>query len=134
CATRRLIVPLPEPEGPSMVSTGIGSDMFAACKGAGDYPALAPARRSRRNKRLNRWGKYRYNARLSFSPVALHPFSEVCHEGPVLPEVGEGPSPRLQGRSSPWQGLRDLQVEPAFQGAPALNAPPASGTPGGHRS
>src|SRR3546814_13406852 len=34
---------------------------------------------------------------------------EVCHEGPVLPEIGEGPSPRLQGRASPWQGLRDLQ-------------------------
>src|SRR3546814_12226172 len=23
---------------------------------------------------------------------------EVCHEGPVLPEIGEGPSPQLQGR------------------------------------
>src|SRR5690606_23794033 len=46
---------------------------------------------------------------------------EVCHEGPVLPEVGEEPSPRLQSRSPSRQGLRDLQVEPAFQGAPALN-------------
>src|SRR5690606_27621337 len=47
-----------------------------------------------------------------------------------LPEVGEGPSPRLQGRSSPWQGLRDLQVEPAFQGAPALIARSAARHPG----
>src|SRR3546814_12763349 len=50
---------------------------------------------------------------------------EVCHEGPVLPEIGEGPSPRLQGRASPWQGLRDLQEQPALQGAPALRHLPA---------
>src|SRR5688572_9004354 len=56
-----------------------------------------------------------------FHPIFPHFISfEVCHEGPVLPEVGEGPSPRLQGRSPPWQGLRDLQVEPAFQGSSAL--------------
>src|SRR5690606_27297133 len=47
-----------------------------------------------------------------------------CHEGPVLPEVGEGPSPRLQGGPPSWQGLRDLQVQPAFQGAPALRNKP----------
>src|SRR3546814_17130931 len=35
------------------------------------------------------------------------------------------PSPRLQGRASPWQGLRDLQEQPALQGAPALRHLPA---------
>src|SRR5690606_29925003 len=59
--------------------------------------------------------------RLKLPACFRHPISEARHEGPVLPEVGEGPSPRLQGRSSPWQGLRDLQVQPAFQGAPALS-------------
>src|SRR4051812_38180284 len=50
-----------------------------------------------------------------------HPFHfRGCHEGPVLPEVGEDPPPRLQGGPPPWQGLRDLQVESAFQSAPAL--------------
>src|SRR6476469_8848420 len=54
--------------------------------------------------------------------VLSQPFpAEVCHEGPVLPEVGEDPSPRLQGGSPSWQGFRDLQVQPAFQGPPALN-------------
>src|SRR2546427_78034 len=48
-------------------------------------------------------------------------YAEVCHESPVLPEVGEGPSPRLQGRPSSRQDLRHLQVEPAFQGASALS-------------
>src|SRR5690606_3315737 len=52
-------------------------------------------------------------------PVIPFP-AEVRHEGPVLPEVGEGPSPRLQGGPPSWQGLRDLQVQPPFQGAPAL--------------
>ena len=47
---------------------------------------------------------------------------EVCHEGSVLPEVGEDPSPRLQGGPPSWQGFRDLQVQPTFQGAPALSA------------
>src|SRR5690606_14938122 len=61
------------------------------------------------------------------SPVAPQPFPRFHHEGPVLPQVGEGPPPRLQGRASPRQGLRDLQVQPAFQGAPALIAAP------GHR-
>src|SRR3546814_17319369 len=50
---------------------------------------------------------------------------EVCHEGPVLPEIGEGPSPRLQGRASPWQGLRDLHEQPALNAAPALRHLPA---------
>src|SRR3546814_16174521 len=54
-------------------------------------------------------------------PIVL----EVCHEGPVLPEIGEGPSQRLQGRASPWHGLRDLQEQPALQGAPALRHHPA---------
>jgi hypothetical protein len=47
-------------------------------------------------------------------------FPEVRHESPFLPEVGKDPSSRLQGGPPPWQGLRDLQVEPAFQSAPAL--------------
>src|SRR4249919_3724799 len=54
----------------------------------------------------------------AFSPLIS--VAEVCHEGVVLPEVCEDPSPRLQGGPPPWQGLRDLQVEPAFQSAPAL--------------
>src|SRR5690348_5505543 len=60
--------------------------------------------------------------------AALSPTSlRICrgfHEGPVLPEVGEDPPPRLQGGPPPWQGLRDLQVQPAFQGAPALSRVP----------
>src|SRR5690606_26348612 len=58
---------------------------------------------------------------LAFQPIV--PFQHLPrfrHEGPVLPEVGEGPSPRLQGGPPSWQGLRDLQVQPPFQGAPAL--------------
>src|SRR5690606_16518783 len=66
------------------------------------------------------------------SPVAPNRSPRFHHEGPVLPEVGEGPPPRLQGRPSPWQGLRDLQVQPALQGAPALSAAPA-GPSGGQR-
>src|SRR5690606_28234126 len=47
--------------------------------------------------------------------------AEVCHESPVLPEVGQVPPPRLQGRAPSRQDLRDLQVEPALQGSPALS-------------
>src|SRR3546814_8136927 len=31
----------------------------------------------------------------------------------------------MQGRACPWQGLRDLQEQPALQGAPALRHLPA---------
>jgi hypothetical protein len=76
---------------------------------------------------LNGRGKARYNARLSSFPSIS--VAEVCHEGAVLPEVGEGPSPRLQGGPPSWQGFRDLQVESAFQGAPALKKQRAQGAP-----
>ena len=66
----------------------------------------------------------------------IHYFSKIlprlCYEGVVLPEVGEDPSPRLQGRSPPWQGLRDLQVQPAFQGTPALSFAPVVLAEGRH--
>src|SRR5690348_16005850 len=45
----------------------------------------------------------------------------VCREGAFVPEVRETAASRLQGRAPSRQGVRDLQVEPAFQGAPALN-------------
>src|SRR5690606_3917069 len=122
------MVPLPDPEGPSMVMTGAAwpgpggawfpfSLSMAALSGASPFAAITLP--------LARRGL----ARLELPACRSTTVFEVCHEGPVLPEVGEDPSPRLQGRSSSRQGLRDLQVEPAFQGAPALSAP-HSGTRG----
>jgi hypothetical protein len=55
------------------------------------------------------------------APITPKFLPRFCHEGFVLLEVGEDPSPRLQGGSPSWQGLRDLQVQPAFQGASALS-------------
>src|SRR5690606_19780407 len=49
------------------------------------------------------------------------PLPRFHHEGPVLPEVGEESSPRLQGGPPPRQDLRDLQDQPALQGPPALS-------------
>src|SRR5690606_8262542 len=71
---------------------------------------------------------------LAFQPIV--PFQHLPrfrHEGPVLPEVGEGPSPRLQGGPPSWQGLRDLQVQPALQGPPALRLRAAQASRGGRR-
>jgi hypothetical protein len=77
---------------------------------------LAFGREARQNAGLF----YGASRRLTL-PIHIQPrYRRGFHEGLVLPEVGEGPSPRLQGRPPPWQGLRDLQVESAFQGAPAL--------------
>jgi len=45
---------------------------------------------------------------------------ELCHESTVLAEIRQGASSRLQDRASSRQGLRDLQEQPAFQGAAAL--------------
>src|SRR3546814_4710949 len=50
----------------------------------------------------------------------MQPLPRFHHEGPVLPEAGKEPSPRLQVGPRPRQDLRDLQDQPAFQGAPAL--------------
>src|SRR3546814_2917395 len=81
-----------------------------------------PAARQKKTAQALEWaGEYPLEWRACSSQSSL----EVCHEGPVLPEIGEGPSPRLQGRASPWQGLRDLQEQPALQGAPALRHLPA---------
>src|SRR4249919_876415 len=62
---------------------------------------------------------------LFFSPILpplLLAVLGICHESPVVPQVGEDPPSRLQGRPPSRQGLRDLQVQPAFQGPPALSA------------
>src|SRR3546814_10184263 len=73
-----------------------------------------PAARQKKTAQALEWaGEYPLEWRAYSSQSSL----EVCHEGPVLPEIGEGPSPRLQGRASQWQGLRDLQEQPALQGA-----------------
>ena len=66
---------------------------------------------------------------------AAHPSTTACSKEVSVMKVlsslnGEGPSPRLQGRSSPRQGLRDLQVQPAFQGAPALTQRTSIPAPG----
>src|SRR5690606_41740718 len=58
-----------------------------------------------------------FHRRSAFLPPFPYP---TLFRSPVLPEVGEGPSPRLQGGPPSWQGLRDLQVQPPLQGAPAL--------------
>src|SRR5690606_32309377 len=54
------------------------------------------------------------------------PLPRFHHEGPVLPEVGEESSPRLQGGPPLRQDLRDLQDQPALQGPPALSSRRAS--------
>src|SRR5690606_41447938 len=116
------MVPLPDPEGPSMVMTGAAwpgpggawfpfSLSMAALSGASPFAAITLP--------LARRGL----ARLKLPACRSTTVFEVCHEGPVLPEVGEDPSSRLQGRSSSRLGLRALQVDPAFQGAPAPSAP-----------
>ena len=46
---------------------------------------------------------------------------ELCHESIVFAEIRQGASSRLQDRASPRQGLRDLQEQPAFQGASTLS-------------
>jgi hypothetical protein len=53
--------------------------------------------------------------RLSIAP------SRRRRESPVFSQVRQDPPPRLQGGASPWQGLRDLQEQPALQGASALS-------------
>jgi len=68
----------------------------------------------RLSKLLNRRRIFSYDGRLRPNPESH------SDESPVLPEVGQEPPPRLQGRAPPWQGVRDLQVEPALQGTPAL--------------
>jgi hypothetical protein len=45
------------------------------------------------------------------APITPKFLPRFCHEGFVLLEVGEDPSPRLQGGSPSWQGLRDLQAQ-----------------------
>jgi hypothetical protein len=58
---------------------------------------------------------------------ALSVFRNCCeafHESAVVPQVRKEASPRLQGRASPRQGIRDLQEQPALQGAPALSGTP----------
>src|SRR4249919_3338342 len=62
---------------------------------------------------------------LFFSPILpplLLAVLGICHESPVVPQVGEDPPSRLQGRPPSRQGLRDLQIQPAFQGSAALSA------------
>jgi hypothetical protein len=49
------------------------------------------------------------------------------HESTVLAEVRQAASSRLQSRTAPRQGVRDLQEQPALQGTPALiPVPPAA--------
>src|SRR6202008_3291343 len=122
------MVPLPDPEGPSMVSTGMRSVIRPLCRAAQTNlpaidrigPCVAGRDKPFDTQPLDPPTICPLESRASFRTTPIFHLrsisSEVCHEGPVLPEVGEGPSPRLQGRSPPWQGLRDLQVEPAFQG------------------
>jgi hypothetical protein len=45
----------------------------------------------------------------------------VCHESSVLTQIRQAAAPRLQGRASPWQSVRDLQEQPQIQGAPTLS-------------
>ena len=62
--------------------------------------------------------KFPYNSALS----AFRNCCEAFYESAVVPQVRKEAPSRLQGRASSRQGFRDLQEQPAFQGAPALRA------------
>ena len=63
-----------------------------------------------------------YNSALSMSRNCC----EAFHESAVVPQVRKEAPSRLQGRASSRQGIRDLQEQSAFQGAPALSGTPLS--------
>jgi 2-haloacid dehalogenase len=50
----------------------------------------------------------------------------VSHEGPQLPQVAEGASPRLSDRAPPRPDLCHQQDQPPVQGAPGLTARPTA--------
>jgi hypothetical protein len=49
-------------------------------------------------------------------------FNGVCHEGAIFTQVSQAAAPRLQSRTTSWQGLCNLQEQPALQGTAALIA------------
>lgn len=57
--------------------------------------------------------------------IPRFPRSEIVarrfHESAFFPQVRQEAPSRLQGRASSRQGFRDLQEQPALQGAPALS-------------